>query len=564
MGAWVDTRRDQGRKIATENIASYFYNDLGALTAGTQVYVSGDYAPEATLAGYAAALPKVTKADSDTGTSTAATYVVLEDVADTRPGIMVRAGKIQVVGFDTSGSSEGAAVYLSATAGGISLTSSGTGQVVGRVALPLSAAAGDGWVRFDLVGAGSAGAGGSSAWPSGTAAAPGAYFAADIDLGVYRVGSNRFGFSLGGVASILLAPTSLTYAGAATDTAGQDVWVRSSDAGASATAARAGGAFHELAGAGSAGSSGSGTVDAGAGGNWDSTAGAGGASTSTAGAQGGDGGTWGGNAGAGGSAAGTDPGGAGGPASIIAGAGGAKTGTGTANGGAGGGANVTAGAGGATASAGASVGGAGGTASISGAVGGAATAGTSTGGAGGAGTVSAGAGGASTNAAGGAGGAVNLTAGVAGASGASGANGGGILMTAGAGTGTGQTGIIAALSATTPICATGAATQAAATVANAGTLTAAQHRGQQVYQDASGGNVTMTTLTGTLLAAALPSLPTGGFIFLFCASNHATNTSTISGGTDVTLVGSGALTQTGGTFILRKTAATTFDLVRVG
>lgn len=102
------------------------------------------------------------------------------------------------------------------------------------------------------------------------------------------------------------------------------------------------------------------------------------------------------------------------------------------------------------------------------------------------------------------------------------------------------------------------------TIANAGTISDAQHRDLVLYQDASGGNVTMTTRTGTQLAAAFPNLPTGGFIPQYVASNHATNTSTIAGGTDVTLVGSGAVTQTGGQFLLIKTAATTFDLVRVG
>jgi len=102
------------------------------------------------------------------------------------------------------------------------------------------------------------------------------------------------------------------------------------------------------------------------------------------------------------------------------------------------------------------------------------------------------------------------------------------------------------------------------TIANAGTITDAQHRDLVLYQDASGGAVTMTTRTGTQLAAAFPNLPVGGVIPQFVASNHATNTSTIAGGTDVTLVGSGAVTNTGGSFLLIKTAATTFDLVRVG
>lgn len=101
-------------------------------------------------------------------------------------------------------------------------------------------------------------------------------------------------------------------------------------------------------------------------------------------------------------------------------------------------------------------------------------------------------------------------------------------------------------------------------VTSAATLTAAQMQGRCLYQDASGGAVTMTTLTGTLTAAAFPDMAIGDAISIYCASNHATNTSTIAGGTDVTLVGSGALTQTGGQFLLIKTAATTFDLVRAG
>lgn len=102
------------------------------------------------------------------------------------------------------------------------------------------------------------------------------------------------------------------------------------------------------------------------------------------------------------------------------------------------------------------------------------------------------------------------------------------------------------------------------TIANAGTISDAQHRDLVLYQDASGGAVTMTTRTGTQLSAAFPNLPVGGVVPQFVASNHATNTSTIAGGTDVTLVGSGAVTSTGGSFLLIKTAATTFDLVRVG
>jgi len=102
------------------------------------------------------------------------------------------------------------------------------------------------------------------------------------------------------------------------------------------------------------------------------------------------------------------------------------------------------------------------------------------------------------------------------------------------------------------------------TVTNAATLTAAQMQGLCLYQDASGGVVTMTTLTGTLTASAFPDLAIGESVKIYHSSNHATNTSTLSGGVDVTLVGSGAVTALGGQYLLIKTAATTFDLVRVG
>jgi len=103
------------------------------------------------------------------------------------------------------------------------------------------------------------------------------------------------------------------------------------------------------------------------------------------------------------------------------------------------------------------------------------------------------------------------------------------------------------------------------TIADSGTVTAVQHRDQVLYQDASGGAVTMTSATAALIDAELPDLAVGDALPQYAASNHASNTSTISGGTGVTLVGSGAVTNTGGQFLLIKTATTpTFDLVRVG
>ena len=102
------------------------------------------------------------------------------------------------------------------------------------------------------------------------------------------------------------------------------------------------------------------------------------------------------------------------------------------------------------------------------------------------------------------------------------------------------------------------------TIADTATLTVPQHQGLCVYQDASAAAVTMTTLTGTELAGAFTDIDVGESVPLYHASNHATNTSTLSGGVDVTLVGSGAVTNSGGQYLLIKTAATTFDLVRVG
>jgi len=311
--------------------------------------------------------------------------------------------------------------------------------------------------------------------PNGTAAAPSLTFANDTDTGLYRVAANQIGVGLGGVAALALAGSAPTFA-AATDTAGQDLYLYAASAGASATTAKAGGLVSLVCGAGSAGST-------------------------------------------------TVAGGVGGALSLTAGAGGAKAGTGAAAGGAGGATSLTAGAGGATASSGTDAGGAGGAVTIAAGAGGNATAGTGNGGAGGSVSLNAAQGGTSAGG----------SAGVAG------------LVKVG-----GTNPVPFALNVTR------------STISDAATLTDAQTRGQVLYQDASGGNVTMVTRTGTQYAAAFPDMAVGNAIMIFCASNHATNTSTISGGTDVTLVGSGAVTQTGGKFLLIKTAATTFDLVRVG
>ena len=215
-------------------------------------------------------------------------------------------------------------------------------------------------------------------------------------------------------------------------------------------------------------------------------------------------------------------GGASGTVTLRSQAGGANTGGATGQaGGAGGSVAMTGGAGGATNSTGAHAGGAGADVDVTAGAGGNATAGTGNGGAGGTLTLTAGAGGTSSGG----------TAGVA--------------------------GIIRAVSAM-------ARKLARNTIANAGTVTVAQTRDGILYQDASGGAVTMTSPTGANLDTEFPDLATGEALQVFHASNHATNTSTIAGGVGVTLVGSGAVTSTGGQYVLVRTGASAYDLVRCG
>lgn len=107
------------------------------------------------------------------------------------------------------------------------------------------------------------------------------------------------------------------------------------------------------------------------------------------------------------------------------------------------------------------------------------------------------------------------------------------------------------------------ATTTAGTVADSGTATDAQHLGGVIYQDASGGNVGWTTRTAAQLIAAF-GMPVGCAVPQFVVSNHATNTSTVTGGSGVTVVGGATVTRIGGTFMLLRTGTSTCDLVRVG
>jgi len=299
--------------------------------------------------------------------------------------------------------------------------------------------------------------------------------------------------------------------------------------GTSSTAANAGGAISLVGGTpGATGVGGAASITSGAGG---STSGASGTVTVASGTTtAGSGSATGAvtlQSGAGAASAAAVAGGASGAIVVQSQAGGANTGGATGQvGGAAGSVSVTGGAGGATNSTGAHAGGAGGDLTFTAGAGGAASAGTGDGGAGGTISLVNGAGGTSAGG----------TAGVPGVT---------------------KLGGVAGANAFALNVARNAITDTA-------TLTDAQHRAQVIFQDASGGAVTCTTRTGTQLAAAFPDLAVGNAIALYHASNHASNTSTISGGTDVTLVGSGAVINTGGQYLLIKTAATTFDLVRVG
>jgi len=88
-------------------------------------------------------------------------------------------------------------------------------------------------------------------WVDGTAAAPGAAFADDTDLGFYRPSANLIALAIGGVAGLAIGASAPSFA-AATDTAGSDLYLKSADAGGTATTAKTGGLINLRSGAGSA------------------------------------------------------------------------------------------------------------------------------------------------------------------------------------------------------------------------------------------------------------------------------------------------------------------------
>lgn len=338
---------------------------------------------------------RVTPADADAAASIRPPlYVALSGgVADRT--LEVSTGPIQIP-MDTSTAAVGDIVYASNTAGGKSLTAGTIAQPIGKVSKVATLANGGTFTFLGSMASVSA-AGTSLAWPDGTAAAPGLPKASDPDTGLYGLAANQMGLAFGGVAGVGLGASLPTLA-AATDTAGASFYVKVPSAGASATAARAGGTSYTYGGDGSAGSA---TIAGGTGGGIVTVAGAGGAKAGTGAAAGGAGGPQYRTSGAGGDTASTSTGAAGAGGAILdtCGAGGAATGAGsTGNGGAGGSYAWAGGNGGA------SVGG--------------------TGGAGSSCTATAGTGGASSTGAGGAGGSYTWTAGAGGAATAGTGNGG--------------------------------------------------------------------------------------------------------------------------------------------
>ena len=114
----------------------------GALAAGDLLYVNGYNA--------GSSMPTVAKADGD---SVAAEWVGVATIADGATGYVFRG--YELGSQDTSGSSVGDAVYLSATAGGWTATAlTGSAQISQRVGVVMTSHASTGTIQFNLSGGG--------------------------------------------------------------------------------------------------------------------------------------------------------------------------------------------------------------------------------------------------------------------------------------------------------------------------------------------------------------------------------------------------------------------------
>jgi hypothetical protein len=102
-------------------------------------------------------------------------------------------------------------------------------------------------------------------------------------------------------------------------------------------------------------------------------------------------------------------------------------------------------------------------------------------------------------------------------------------------------------------------------VSTAGNLTigvAAIAGGVAMFTGAAGA-VAYTTPTGTQLSAAFPDMNIGDSM-MFRLVNTAAQAATVTAGTDVTASGIVVVNAAGKDFLLRKTAATTWDIVGIG
>lgn len=110
--------------------------------------------------------------------------------------------------------------------------------------------------------------------------------------------------------------------------------------------------------------------------------------------------------------------------------------------------------------------------------------------------------------------------------------------------------------------------QALTTKTNGQTATAGEFLSGMIYMDASGGNVGFITPTAAQLVAAVPGCKVGTTIDVCIASNHATNSVTITPGANVNAIGSMVSTQTGAYYKMRFTnigsGTEAVSLIRVG
>ncbi len=423
----------------------------------------------------------------------------------------------------------------------------------------------------------------------------GLFFGADQDGSIIHGNTNgviinstsMMTFQIGATDILGLDDSAITLA-AATNTAGQGLWMQTEDAGGTATSAKTGGAWEIRTGDGSASA---GNFAGGAGGAWTIVSGVGGANTGAAtGQAGGAGGAIGITTGAGGATndQGSDNGGAGGDLTLTAGDAGESTG-GTGDGGVGGAIIGTAGDGAGTI---------GGTSGIGGEItftsgNGAVQPGNDTSGAGGVLTITSGAGGANigtgSGAAGGAGGTATLQAGVGGTTDSTvaainGGAGGAVAITAGIGgshTGAADSGVSGAGGSVTVTTGAGGATAGtgADNGSNAGTFTytggAGAANSAGTGDGGTGGGVAFTAGAGGTSAGGTNG--TGGAVIIaagIAAAGDGTGGAiTITSGASAGASGTaGALTVdtgaisggTGAAVTIGGTNATALNLGRAG